>query len=402
MNTRLRASAAALTALGLLGFAFTPAMAENAAPTRIGIQVPADGSTVVAKPGDQTNKALDVQLRLIKLRYLKPGLADGSYGPVTTSAVQYWQKASRRPVTGVMTQDDYVALWKDTNGTTDRPAVKIRAMAGDKGALVYDIQRRLVALKYLTAAEITSAYSGRTPYYVQAFQVHNGLVATGRLTEGDYVVLWTKTKGMTLPTPPVQYHAQPGQTSTQVKDVQLRLVKLGYLSPSSVTGYYGSATTSAVKAWQAAKGRAVTGSVSKADFLVLYNESNAYTGPKIDARCRTGARVMCVNRGGRKLYYVVNGRVVATYDVRTGRPGMVTRPGVFSVYYKNANHVSNLYNVAMPYSMFFDGGEAVHYSADFAANGYGIGSHGCVNMRDWNGIKWLYGQIRLGDKVVVY
>jgi lipoprotein-anchoring transpeptidase ErfK/SrfK len=56
----------------------------------------------------------------------------------------------------------------------------------------------------------------------------------------------------------------------------------------------------------------------------------------------------------------------------------------------------------MPYAMFFSGGQAVHYSADFAAQGYAGASHGCVNVRNLNGIKWLYGQVRAGDKVIVY
>jgi lipoprotein-anchoring transpeptidase ErfK/SrfK len=52
--------------------------------------------------------------------------------------------------------------------------------------------------------------------------------------------------------------------------------------------------------------------------------------------------------------------------------------------------------------MFFSGGQAVHYSSDFAARGYNGASHGCVNVRDYNGIKWLFGQVKVGDKVIVY
>jgi lipoprotein-anchoring transpeptidase ErfK/SrfK len=56
----------------------------------------------------------------------------------------------------------------------------------------------------------------------------------------------------------------------------------------------------------------------------------------------------------------------------------------------------------MPYSMFFDGGQAVHYSSDFAAVGYAGASHGCVNIRDYDGVAHLYDQVRVGDTVVVY
>ena len=44
-----------------------------------------------------------------------------------------------------------------------------------------------------------------------------------------------------------------------------------------------------------------------------------------------------------------------------------TREGLFHVYLKDADHVSQLYGSSMPYSMFFSGGQAVHYSSDFAA-----------------------------------
>jgi lipoprotein-anchoring transpeptidase ErfK/SrfK len=64
--------------------------------------------------------------------------------------------------------------------------------------------------------------------------------------------------------------------------------------------------------------------------------------------------------------------------------------------------VSNEYGSAMPYAMFFSGGQAVHYSSDFAANGYDGASHGCVNVRDRGAVAAMYDQVRIGDKVVVY
>ncbi len=56
----------------------------------------------------------------------------------------------------------------------------------------------------------------------------------------------------------------------------------------------------------------------------------------------------------------------------------------------------------MPYAMFFSGGQAVHYSADFAARGYNGASHGCVNVRDKGKLSALFDQVQVGDKVVVY
>ena len=56
----------------------------------------------------------------------------------------------------------------------------------------------------------------------------------------------------------------------------------------------------------------------------------------------------------------------------------------------------------MPFAMFFSGGQAVHYSPDFASVGYNGASHGCVNVRDHAGVAWLFDQVAVGDKVVVY
>jgi lipoprotein-anchoring transpeptidase ErfK/SrfK len=44
----------------------------------------------------------------------------------------------------------------------------------------------------------------------------------------------------------------------------------------------------------------------------------------------------------------------------------------------------------------------VHYSPDFVANGYNGASHGCVNVRDYDGIVALFDQVQIGDKVIVY
>jgi lipoprotein-anchoring transpeptidase ErfK/SrfK len=121
----------------------------------------------------------------------------------------------------------------------------------------------------------------------------------------------------------------------------------------------------------------------------------------LDSRCLTG-RALCIDKTDRELRWVVNGRVVMEMDARFGRTGFETREGQFSVYWKDRDHVSSIYESAMPFSMFFSQGQAVHYSSDFAAVGYGGASHGCVNIRDYDGVAWLFSHVQVGDKVVVY
>ena len=89
-------------------------------------------------------------------------------------------------------------------------------------------------------------------------------------------------------------------------------------------------------------------------------------------------------------------------DVRFGSSETPTREGLFSVYRKSRDHVSTLYDSSMPFAMFFSGGQAVHYSSDFAARGYYGASHGCVNVRDYSAIATLFDEVPIGTKVVVY
>ncbi|HHV22887.1 MAG TPA: L,D-transpeptidase family protein [Propionibacterium sp.] len=125
-------------------------------------------------------------------------------------------------------------------------------------------------------------------------------------------------------------------------------------------------------------------------------------GPSVDARCRTG-RVLCISKSDRKLRWMIDGQVIREFDARFGSTATPTREGTFSVTRKIRNEWSYIYNVRMPFSMYFSGGQAVHYSDDFAARGYNGASGGCVNIRDYAGIQWLYDtQVRVGDRVVVY
>ena len=177
------------------------------------------------------------------------------------------------------------------------------------------------------------------------------------------------------------------------------------------TGYYGDITAESVSGFQAKRGFPVTGVVdrrtldrlhemthepSEAELAGLENSPGA-----LDARC-TGGRVLCIDKTSRTLRWVVDGTVRATVDVRFGADATPTRDGVFSVQRMDRDHVSNLFGSAMPLSMFFSGGQAVHYSSDFAARGYAGASHGCVNVRDRDTLEDIYDQVDVGDAVVVY
>ena len=201
-----------------------------------------------------------------------------------------------------------------------------------------------------------------------------------------------------------------GDQGDEVRDLQARLKQI-YWFNADVTGVYGDVTTAAVRGFQAKRGIPVTGEVDRRTLdrlgamtteptdAELQNRANAPGA--LDARCRVG-RVICVDKTSSTLRWVVDGKVLQTLDARFGASTTPTREGVFHVYSKDADHVSRLFGSSMPYAMFFSGGQAVHYSSDFAARGYAGASHGCVNIRDFDGIERLYSQVRVGDTVVVY
>jgi peptidoglycan hydrolase-like protein with peptidoglycan-binding domain len=202
---------------------------------------------------------------------------------------------------------------------------------------------------------------------------------------------------------------QRGDHGLEVRNLQARLAALAWYF-SRPDGHYDDRTVEAVRGFQHKRSIPVTGRVDRRTLDRLHAMTGKPTrdqmglhnvpGP-LDPRCRTG-RVLCVDKTSQTLRWVVDGKVLKTVDVRFGASYTPTREGVFSVYLKSRDHVSRLYDSAMPFAMFFSGGQAVHYSSDFAARGYSGASHGCVNVRDYDAVAWLYDQVQVGDEVVVY
>ncbi|SCK27612.1 Peptidoglycan-binding (PGRP) domain of peptidoglycan hydrolases-containing protein [Streptomyces sp. WMMB 322] len=212
-----------------------------------------------------------------------------------------------------------------------------------------------------------------------------------------------------VPADPVLFTT--GSGGAQVRELQARLRKL-QLFDRNPTGYYGPVTTASVRAFQRRQGMSAGGAVTSSVWSALRARTSAPSRDELypptarplddpDPRCLTG-RALCVSKKSRTLAWYVNGRMLSAMDVRFGSAYTPTREGKFSVGFKSRDHVSTIYDTPMPYALFFSGGQAIHYSSDFAARGYAGASHGCVNVRDKKKIAALFAQVRKGDKVVVY
>lgn len=123
--------------------------------------------------------------------------------------------------------------------------------------------------------------------------------------------------------------------------------------------------------------------------------------PNKNHKCPTDkGRIACVNLT-LQISWVQDGAdlVLGPLPIRSGRNGYETRTGLKKIYWRDRHHVSSIYNVAMPYSQFFDGGQAFHSISGSVWSP--PGSHGCVNMRGADAARY-WDLLKTGDDVYVY
>lgn len=177
-----------------------------------------------------------------------------------------------------------------------------------------------------------------------------------------------------------------------------------YFSYPTYTSYFGDSTRRALTEWQRATHYRANGTITVGSRQWKQLRHDATRLPVgLDSRTRGYARregwAVDSSKATRNLYVLhyskTRKRVIATVGA-SARYGddrgsaYVTRNGVHRIFRKGgADYQSTLYHVSMPYPSFFDGGEAIHYSADFARYGYSRASHGCLNLRDLAAAKYV-------------
>ncbi|MET8507309.1 L,D-transpeptidase [Streptomyces sp. NPDC004787] len=127
----------------------------------------------------------------------------------------------------------------------------------------------------------------------------------------------------------------------------------------------------------------------------------ARPNPNAQGRCPVRShRVTCVDMD-RQLLWVQTGTKVGfgPVPIRTGRDTMETRRGWHTIYWRDKDHVSSLYDAPMPYAQFFDGGQALHgHPGDLFDGG---GSAGCVNLAMKDAAA-LWKLLKVDDRVYVW
>ncbi|CAK7286320.1 L,D-transpeptidase family protein [Streptomyces misionensis] len=173
-----------------------------------------------------------------------------------------------------------------------------------------------------------------------------------------------------------------------------------------VDGRQSAADCKAIRAFQAKNGITPTigyaGNVTWGVMDLITKQRAVGKNPNKSGACPVNkGRIACVDLT-HQLSWIQDGKklVYGPVPVRTGRKGYATRTGLKKIYWRDIDHVSSLYNgVPMPYSQFFDGGQAFHSVGLSMWNP--PGSHGCVNMTGKDAKKY-WSLLRNGDDVFVY
>ncbi|MGP3983847.1 L,D-transpeptidase family protein [Streptomyces sp. KR80] len=172
-----------------------------------------------------------------------------------------------------------------------------------------------------------------------------------------------------------------------------------------VDGRQSPADCTAIRAFQTKHGISpnigYAGPVTWGVMDLMNQQKAAGRNPNKAGKCPTNkGRIACVDLT-RQLSWIQDGKTLeyGPVPVRTGRDKYETRTGAKKIYWRNKNHYSSIYKVKMPYSQFFDGGQAFHSISGSVWSP--PGSHGCVNMRSGDA-KAYWNMLKKGDDVFVY
>ena len=243
-------------------------------------------NVVVMREGTRGLAVTNLQQRLIELQYLDDK-ADGVVGKNTIAAVKAFQKKNGLTADGIAGLATQQRLYSDsaipavtasasvstaaTLPYAASPDLKATLKVGSSGDQVRMLQERLSVLNYYTTA-IDSVYGTGTAQAVTLFQKSNGLTADGvagpkTLTKLHSASALPYTQAQAMPASPVSETPvsasvlRSGDSGDQVKNMQSRLVALGYLTAAD--GIFGPKTFQAVKTFQQRNGLTSDGIAGK-------------------------------------------------------------------------------------------------------------------------------------------
>lgn len=183
----------------------------------------------------------------------------------------------------------------------------------------------------------------------------------------------------------------PGDFGVAVRDLQERLVELGYWMPL-LDGDYGPSTEQAVMAFQKVEGIEADGVAGPATL-------DALTGAARPAPAHPEVPGIEIDLARQVMFVVHDGAVAVALNTSTGREGWRTRAGTFSIYRQiNGWRHAPLGTLYRP--KYFNGGIAMHGSGSIPNY---PASHGCARLSNAAmDMIWEHELAPVGTTVTVY
>lgn len=148
-----------------------------------------------------------------------------------------------------------------TAAPTPTPTPDPTLQKGDENERVQKLQDRLMDLGYMDLDESTQLYGPATKYAVELFQRQHELQQDG--------IAGTETLSLIYSDESKKYTLLEGTSGRDVDSLQRQLISLGYLGKS--TGYYGTETVEAVKAFQQRNDLEVDGKTGHYTLDMIYS-----------------------------------------------------------------------------------------------------------------------------------
>lgn len=170
------------------------------------------------------------------------------------------EEAARQDGTGAPVQAG--AVEDDGTGTLKE---------GSAGERVIAVQQRLAELGYLDERGVTGTYDSDTAEAVDRFLLMQGVAGDGELTPELEERLMSNESAEDILAPEAVVTLNVGDSGTDVLDLQNRLIELGYAA-GTPDGKYGSATVSAVRAFQQVNDLDADGLANEETLALLYSD----------------------------------------------------------------------------------------------------------------------------------
>lgn len=235
-----------------------------------------DSSSSVLRKGDENEAVRAAQNKLIALGYLDTD-ATGYFGSATENAVKAFQRAAGLSADGVVGSATMSALLQAAEGDKESSNTSSSSTAmqkGDEGSNVTELQKMLIKLGYLDT-DATGYFGSATKSAVMAFQKDNGLEADG--VAGKKTVAALESKAGSSGSSSSSGVLREGDENDDVKEMQKLLIDAGYLK-TDATGFFGSATAAAVRAFQKDHDLTADGIVGAETMTMLKKSSTNTSG----------------------------------------------------------------------------------------------------------------------------